>query len=38
MMVECYNILIGNFFQVSIKSLYSGLKMIALQSKYITDQ
>jgi hypothetical protein len=25
-------------FQVSIKSFYSGLKMIALQSKYITEQ
>jgi hypothetical protein len=30
--------IIGNFFQVPIKSLYSSLKMIALQSKYITDQ
>jgi hypothetical protein len=30
--------IIGIFFQVSIKSLYLGLKMIALQSKYITDQ
>jgi hypothetical protein len=27
-----------NFFQVSIESLYSGLKMFALQSKYITEQ
>jgi hypothetical protein len=30
--------IIGFFFQVSIKSIYSGMKMIALQSKYITDK
>jgi hypothetical protein len=28
----------GKYFQVSIKSLYLGLKMIALLSKYITEQ